>query len=73
MNFKTKTQTKVNSGNQPVFTCASTGQNGQLIRIHPILHNPKVLLFQNKGNSPPGKESGSLQNQSKEIIQKIIK
>ena len=75
MNFKTKT--KENSGNRQNIIGALTGQNGQLIRIHPTLHNINFLLLQNQEKSPPGRSlrpqehPAVLSTKSKEkIIQK---
>ncbi len=69
MNSKTRTQTKESNGNRPEFASASTGQNGQLIRTHPILHNLNILLLQNQEKSPPGRKSGKSEESKEKIIQ----
>lgn len=53
MNFKTKTNE--NSGNRQRIAGASTGQNGQLIRIHLTSNMINILLLQNQEKSPPGR------------------
>lgn len=73
MNLKTKT--KENSGNRQKIAVASTGQNGQLIRIHPTLNKINSILIQNQEKSPPGRSLGPHEHpavRSTKIKEKII-